>query len=62
MKNATDVFSNVEDTAVKMRASKWHLVTNQRNLLYMLAAGLVMSPSNYSAQNPAVLMRQIAAI
>ena len=29
------------------KALKWRLVTNQRNLFYMLAAGMVMSPKGF---------------
>jgi len=30
-------------------ANIWHLVTNHQNMLYMLAAGMVMGPAGESA-------------
>jgi hypothetical protein len=32
-------------------APKWHLVTNHQNMLYMLAAGLVMSPAGFRGKH-----------
>lgn len=48
-KNIT-LFEESDAPPKTQKALKWRLVTNQRNLLYMLAAGLVMSPKGFGGK------------
>lgn len=43
----TLLFPPSEDPIATSKTVKWRLATNQRNLLYMLAAGMVMSPQGF---------------
>lgn len=47
MENNITLFGESEAPPKTQKALKWRLVTNQRNLLYMLAAGMVMSPKGF---------------
>lgn len=42
-----DLFATSDTLSVPYRILKGRLITNQRNLLYMLAAGMVMSPKGF---------------
>lgn len=47
MQSSSDLFEAVSPVPAAKEIAKWHLVTNQRNLFYMLAAGLVMPPQGF---------------
>ncbi|WP_177419556.1 hypothetical protein [endosymbiont of Lamellibrachia barhami] len=47
MVTPTDLFESDDSSTVANASTRWLLVTNQRNLLYMLAAGLVMPPKGF---------------
>ncbi len=51
MRQDTMLFREIEAPQKKSNSLKWRLVTNQRNLLYMLAAGMVMSPKGFGAKH-----------
>jgi hypothetical protein len=47
IKPSTDLFGSEPSSTPDGKPARWLLATNQRNLLYMLAAGLVMSPKGF---------------
>jgi hypothetical protein len=47
MEPTSDLFGTAKSLPVAKDPVRWMLVTNQRNLLYMLAAGLVMPPKGF---------------
>lgn len=47
MVTPTDLFESDDTSAAPNAPTQWLLVTNQRNLFYMLAAGLVMPPKGF---------------
>lgn len=47
MEPNTDLFGTANPAPPTKAATRWLLVSNQRNLLYMLAAGLVMPPMGF---------------
>lgn len=47
MLSTSDMFGTSAPTSNKIKQVNWRLVTNQHNLLYMLAAGLVMPPKGF---------------
>ncbi len=49
MATPTDLFES-DDSSTANAPIRWLLVTNQRNLLYMLAAGLVMPPKGFGTK------------
>ena len=50
MENNLTLFGESEATPKTQKVLKWRLVTNQRNLLYMLAAGMIMSPKGFGGK------------
>jgi len=50
MDNNLPLFPINDAPPTTYKAPKWRLVTNQRNLLYMLAAGMVMSPKGFGGK------------
>ena len=58
MKIPKDLFETDESSTEPNAPTRWLLVTNQRNLLYMLAAGLVMPPKGFGKKDKE-LFRQI---
>lgn len=47
MEPSSDLFEGVSPVPTARTIARWQLVTNQRNLFYMLAAGLVMPPQGF---------------
>ena len=47
MEIAADLFGTAPSAVTIREETRWLLVTNQRNLLYMLAAGLIMPPIGF---------------
>lgn len=43
--------TNPKKRSARKNTQTWHLVTNHQNLLYMLAAGLVMEPSGFGGKH-----------
>jgi len=43
----TESISSHEQAASEASVSYWRLVTNHENMLFMLAAGMVMSPAGF---------------
>ena len=43
--------ANFKNISARKSPQTWHLVTNHLNLLYMLAAGLVMEPSGFRGKH-----------
>lgn len=41
----------VKKSPGRRRSAAWHLVTNHQNMLYMLAAGMVMSPAGFQGKH-----------
>jgi hypothetical protein len=50
MDNSISLFDESVASAKSRKTPKWRLVTNQRNLFYMLAAGLIMSPKGFGSK------------
>lgn len=50
MQDAPDMFDAAKQPSAAKDPARWLFVTNQRNLLYMLAAGLVMPPKGFGAK------------
>lgn len=50
MQDATDMFEAAKPPLLAKDPARWLFVTNQRNLLYMLAAGLVMPPKGFGTK------------
>jgi hypothetical protein len=50
MENNITLFGESEAPPKTQKTLKWLFVTNQRNLLYMLAAGLIMSPKGFGGK------------
>jgi hypothetical protein len=47
MSTSTDLFGSNDIPKKDRKSARWLMVTNQRNLLYMLAAGLIMPPKGF---------------
>lgn len=47
MTESQDMFEEPHNPSIDVSSIRWLLATNQRNLLYMLAAGLVMPPKSF---------------
>lgn len=47
IKPSTDLFGSEASVVADGKPARWLFATNQRNLLYMLAAGVVMSPKGF---------------
>jgi len=45
-----DFFEQQTETANLSRVNKWYMVTNQRNLFYMLGSGLLMPPAGFGSK------------
>lgn len=43
--------ANLKKKSTSKNLQPWHLVTNHQNLLFMLAAGLVMEPSGFRGKH-----------
>lgn len=50
MNNSISLFDESVASVKLKKTPKWRLVTNQRNLFYMLAAGLIMSPKGFGSK------------
>ncbi len=50
MDNSISLFDEGVAAVKTKKTPKWRLVTNQRNLFYMLAAGLIMSPKGFGSK------------
>lgn len=50
MEDLLTLFGESEAPPKTRKEPKWRMVTNQRNLLYMLAAGMVMSPRGFGGK------------
>jgi len=50
MNNSISLFDENPVSSKLKKTPKWRLVTNQRNLFYMLAAGLIMSPKGFGSK------------
>lgn len=50
MDNSISLFDESIASVKLKKTPKWRLVTNQRNLFYMLAAGLIMSPKGFGSK------------
>lgn len=49
--NSNDMFDNEKSAFDVKSTTRWQLVTNQRNLFYMLAAGMIIPPTAFNGKH-----------